>query len=428
MRKLCFVVCLLLTLPGLARAQERATTFRPDKFALKDGDRVVFYGDSITDQRLYTTFTETYVVTRFPKMNVTFIHSGWGGDRVTGGGGGSIDQRLERDVIAYKPTVMTVMLGMNDASYRAFDQKIFDTYVEGYRHIVEKVKKEVPGIRLTLIVPSPFDDVTRKPNFEGGYNAVLLKYGEFVKELAAKEGGTVADLNTSVVEATKKANDIDPKNAPQLNGDRVHPGPGGQLLMAEALLKAWDAPAVVTRVELIAGKNPPEIAVEGTNTKVSDLKAESEGLTWTQHDESLPFPINTQDSITALAVKASDVVQALDEQPLIVKGLPAENYTLKIDGDEIGTFTKAQLAEGINLATLSTPMTKQAARVHRLTLEHNTIHFTRWRQVQVPLQSSKSPNLRKALEALDGLEAEVVKEQRDAAQPQPRKYELRAKS
>ncbi len=24
-------------------------------FALKDGDRVVFYGDSITDQRLYTT-------------------------------------------------------------------------------------------------------------------------------------------------------------------------------------------------------------------------------------------------------------------------------------------------------------------------------------------------------------------------------------
>ena len=56
--------------------------------ALKDGDRVVFYGDSITDQRLYTTFAETFAVTRFPKVNVTFVHSGWGGDRVTGGGGG----------------------------------------------------------------------------------------------------------------------------------------------------------------------------------------------------------------------------------------------------------------------------------------------------------------------------------------------------
>src|SRR5215216_187512 len=105
------------------------------EFALREGDRVVFYGDSITDQRLYTTFTETFAVTRFPKMNVTFVHSGWGGDRVTGGGGGNIDTRLKRDVFPYNPTVMTIMLGMNDASYRAFDDKIFATYTNGYQHI-----------------------------------------------------------------------------------------------------------------------------------------------------------------------------------------------------------------------------------------------------------------------------------------------------
>src|SRR6476661_8126613 len=81
-------------------------------FHLKPGDTVVFYGDSITDQRLYTTFVETYAVTRFPKMNVTFVHSGWGGDKVSGGGGGPVDLRLKRDVLAYKPTVVTVMLGM----------------------------------------------------------------------------------------------------------------------------------------------------------------------------------------------------------------------------------------------------------------------------------------------------------------------------
>ena len=200
---------------------------------------MVFYGDSITDQRLYTTFVETYVVTRFPAMKVSFVHSGWGGDRVTGGGGGPIDQRLSRDVFAYKPTVVTVMLGMNDASYQPFKQPIFDVYTRGYQHLVESLKASLPDVRITLIVPSPFDDVTRKPNFEGGYNQVLIRYGDFVRSLAEKEGATVADLNTSVVAALKKASEIDPTHAQDLIRDRVHPGPAGQLLMAEALLKAW---------------------------------------------------------------------------------------------------------------------------------------------------------------------------------------------
>src|SRR4029077_13028569 len=112
----------------------------PETFYLKNGDRVVFYGDSITDQRLYTTFVESYVVTRFPKLNVTFIHSGWGGYRVTGGGGGKVDLRLSRDVISYKPTVVTVMLGMNDGNYRANEQPIFDTYSSGYEHLVTTLK------------------------------------------------------------------------------------------------------------------------------------------------------------------------------------------------------------------------------------------------------------------------------------------------
>src|SRR5436190_969459 len=132
----------LTTLAGAAFAQEAAG--QKDAFGLRDGDRVVFYGDSITDQRRYTSFVETYVVTRFPKLNVSFVHSGWGGDRVTGGGGGPVDVRLERDVEAYKPTVVTIMLGMNDGSYQPFRDPIFQKYADGYRHIVEKLKSDVP--------------------------------------------------------------------------------------------------------------------------------------------------------------------------------------------------------------------------------------------------------------------------------------------
>ena len=97
---------------------------------LKAGDRVVFYGDSITDQRLYTTFTETYVVTRFPKMNVTFVHSGWGGDSVTGGGAAPLIRGSNGTFSPTSPTVMTIMLGMNDACYKAFDQEVFEIYTQ----------------------------------------------------------------------------------------------------------------------------------------------------------------------------------------------------------------------------------------------------------------------------------------------------------
>src|SRR5262249_36886356 len=124
LRRFALALCCALLLPAAVPAAEQSG----GGYALKDGDRVVFYGDSITDQRLYTVFVESYTVTRFPVRDVTFVHSGWGGDRVTGGGGGPIDLRLERDVIAYKPTVVTVMLGMNDASYHPFDDKVFETY------------------------------------------------------------------------------------------------------------------------------------------------------------------------------------------------------------------------------------------------------------------------------------------------------------
>jgi lysophospholipase L1-like esterase len=409
---LCLLLVLLAGLAAPAPAQSG--------FYLRDGDRVVFYGDSITDQRLYTTFVEDYVVTRFPRWKVGFIHSGWGGDRVTGGGGGPIDLRLERDVIVYKPTVMTIMLGMNDAGYRRLEPTLFGTYTRGYRHIIEKVKQALPGIRLTLIQPSPFDDVTRAPSFEGGYNAVLVRYGQSVGELAGNEGATVADLNTPVVAALQKARELDATLSQKLVPDRVHPAPGGHLLMAAALLKAWNAPRIVTAVAIDAGSKQ---VMRQENTRVTELRDDG-GLSWTQADGALPMPLDLKDSVMALALRASDVVESLDQQPLSVAGLAAPRYTLKIDGEEVGSFTREQLAEGINLALLTTPMAKQAQAVHALTVRHNDLHFVRWRQVQVPLQENKSSRVQKALAALDSLEEDLVRQQRAAAQPRTRRYEL----
>ncbi len=389
-------------------------------FYLKDGDRVVFYGDSITEQRLYTTYAETYVVTRFPRLNVSFVHSGVGGDRVTGGWAGPIDLRLTRDVFAYKPTVMTIMLGMNDGSYRAFDPEIFKTYATGYQHILDSIKSTLPGVRLTLIQPSPYDDVTRPAGFEGGYNAVLVRYGQFVKDLTQKERFDVADLNASVVAALEKAKATDAEIAKKIIADRVHPGPSGHLLMAEALLKAWNAPALVTAVEIDAAKAQ---TVRTENTAVRHVK-EAGGLTWAQDDKALPMPLDLKDPVFKLALQSSDFLQALDWQPLKVTGLKSQRYLLKIDGEEVGTFSRQQLEEGLNLAELATPMVKQAQAVHDLTVKHNNVHAARWRELQVALAQQSLPHLPQAIEALDNLEADLVAQQRLTGQPRTRHYEL----
>ena len=97
---------------------------------------------------------------------------------------------------------------------------------------------------------------------------------------------------------------------------------------------------------------------------------------------------------------------------------------MKIDSEPAGTFTAEQLAHGINLAELPTPMARQAAEVHTLTLRHNNVHAARWRQIQVPLEKDNSPHVSKALEALDELEAEIVRQQRAAAIPKARHFEL----
>ncbi len=389
--------------------------------AIKPHDRIVFFGDSITDQRLYTTFAETFLVTRFPTWNLSFTHSGWGGDRVSGGAGGPIDVRLWRDVLPYNPTVVTIMLGMNDARYRAFDQTLFDDYEKGYRAIIATLKRRLPGIRVTAIQPSPYDDVTRPPTFEGGYNNVLRRYGDFLAQLAAAEKLHLADLNTSVVAALRKANELNPTDAAKMIPDRVHPGPSGHLLMAKALLEAWGMPALVSELELDAARPAVVLARQ---SKAASLAAQGRTLRWTQLDDALPMPVDTKDPLVALAAKASDFHNALNRQILKVTKLAPGSYTLRIDGVPVATLPAAQWAQGVNLAELPTPMQDQAAQVHALTLQHAAIHNTRWRQVQVPLEKSNTPELLAALAALDQLENALVKEQRAAAAPILRHYEL----
>src|ERR1051326_5370146 len=115
-------------------------------FLIHDGDRVVFLGDSITEQRLYTTYIEAYALTRHPEWKLSFRNVGWGGDtswlrqrshpdekQLFSADDAtqqkmiedSVEHGLARDVLPLQPTFVTVKFGMNDHSYQAFREDIF---------------------------------------------------------------------------------------------------------------------------------------------------------------------------------------------------------------------------------------------------------------------------------------------------------------
>jgi hypothetical protein len=156
-----------------------------------------------------------------------------------------------------------------------------------------------------------------------------------LKELAATEKLNLADLNTPTIAMLAKANAADSATAAKVIPDRVHPGPGGHLIIAEALLKSWNAPEIACAAEIDA---PRREAVRQVSTRISELRG-GKDLSWTQLDDALPMALDTKDATLALAVRSSDFITALDQQPLKVSGLAAGKYTLCINGESSGALS-----------------------------------------------------------------------------------------
>ena len=121
-----------------------------DDFLFKANDRVLFLGDSITEQYQYSSDIELYLTTRFPTWNLTFINAGIGVDTAQGG-----KNRSKDHVLAEKPTVMTINFGMNDGGYGNFDPNRQKAYVEGTEAMLTMAK--TAGVRVGLVSPNAVD-------------------------------------------------------------------------------------------------------------------------------------------------------------------------------------------------------------------------------------------------------------------------------
>lgn len=386
------------------------------QFALHDGDRVVFYGDSITAQRRYTRFVEDFIISRYPHIKIDFYNAGVSGDTVEGGHAGNMEERVQRDVLPLHPSVVTIMLGMNDGRYTTAFEKNFADYQAGYRKLVETLRSDLPGVRLLLVRPSPYDEIAHPPAI-AGYNSVMTRYGDFVAQLGKELNLPVVDFTSAVDDALRAGMKIDPRMAGSLLPDRIHPSEAGHWIMAAALVQGWHVTPLVSSVAIDAARTAVD---HQENSAVSGLTETGTEVKWTQLDQALPLPLELNDAMTQFLLEISRI-PSLDRQLLRVTGLSATSYNLSIDSQEIGTFSRDELASGINLALFSTPMEQQAKSIDWAADDRAKLSGTRF---DLMTEDPAIPREAEGVEILDALDARMVDGEYRNAQPKPHTFEL----
>ncbi len=337
-------------------------------FGIHDGDRVVFLGDSITEQKFHNNLIEVFALTRFPEWNLRFRNAGWSGDTAPGG-----LKRLERDVLFFNPTLVTIKFGMNDHGYKPFVPERFQTYIAAQDGIARALKAK--GVRVVFLTPQPIEDKRTDPD-KDVRNLSLRQYSDGLKAVATSNATGFVDQFDPYMKFLVAGHATN-ATASIGGGDAVHPGPVGHTLMAWIILKALGAPALVSSADIDAAAGKA-MAAEGC--RIENIRVTDGVLRFDRLDQALPLPVlPSADKALGLAPVMNDLSLYL----LKVSGLKAPRYALAVDGEKTGEFTASELAAGCNLALQAGPITKQAQQVLNLVIQKNAAYYVRWRQVQI---------------------------------------------
>lgn len=404
----CFAICSSTALLFVLAVVQ--LTHAAEPFYLGDSDRVVFYGDSITEQAYYTHPIELFVATRYPHWRMRFINSGWGGDRAWGGEGGTLDQRLQRDVIRYKPTVVTVMLGMNDGYYTNFDEKALDVFRKSIEELIATLEHQLPRVRITLIGISPYDNITpgEQPEWEkiidGGYDSVVARYSKAMGEIAKEHDLLFVDMHAPLVQLLKQLQSENPELARELIPDRIHPGKAAGLVMAAELLKAWHAPAIEDL--------PP---IDAKNMEDDPLIIHQK---WPAR-----FPLNDRDALTSHLFKHQESLNLFAPPRLRITDLGPGKVSLRIDDKDLGVISAEELEAGVELSEQRLP-DESADTLTKLIELRNRLHFLKWRTLELAVKP-QTEEIKRAVTELAAVGQELTELQSRLARPAEHVIEIR---
>lgn len=200
-------------------------------FALRNNDRIVFFGDSITQLGVkphgYITLIKDSLSKKLSSIEI--IGAGIGGNKVP-----DLQARVDSDVIAKNPTIVVIYIGINDV-WHSITPGRFGTpknkYEAGLEEIIGKIQKT--GARVILCTPSVIGE---KKNGKNQLDAQLDEYSGISRRVAQKTKIELCDLRNVFVSYLKLHN---PRNAEKgiLTVDKAHLSDRGNRLVASELLK-----------------------------------------------------------------------------------------------------------------------------------------------------------------------------------------------
>ena len=346
---------------------------QPPPGLLRDHDRWAVVGDSITQTGRYHHYVGLYYLTRFPGRPVEWFNDGLSGDTAAGA-----LRRFAWDIAPLRPTVATVMFGMNDvgrglygddrpADFARQRRERIEAYARNQRTLVARLQQL--GATVILLTPSIFDQTAALPVAKStGVDEALAECAGLVRAIARETGCACVDFHGPMHEITLRYQRTDP-GFTLVGPDRIHPGAPGHLVMAYLLLKAQGAPREVAALAIDAAGRRVTRAVNG---RADELRWEGDRLAFTWTENALPFPV---EPAAAAALGWIPFTAELNQETLCVTGLRSGSYALEIDGEKVRSCPAGELAAGINLAgETATPQYRQAVAVERLLAQRTQLY------------------------------------------------------
>ncbi len=199
---------------------------------LKDTDRVVFFGDSITERGDlpggYVSLIREKLSANLGSHGPRVFNAGISGNKVT-----DLIARLDRDVISKKSTLVLIYIGINDVwhftlpGHSGTDE---ETYGRGLTEIISTLK--AAGARVILCTPTVIGEKRYGSNPQ---DLLLDEYAEISRNVARENGIGLCDLHKKFLSYLV---DHNPENRAGgiLTVDGVHLNPAGNSLVADIIL------------------------------------------------------------------------------------------------------------------------------------------------------------------------------------------------